>query len=170
MQKKGQFYLVAAIVIISIAAGFIAISNSVSSQPVQGVYYLRDEIKIESSKVIDYANYNGLSSAELKGKLTDLYSRYTSSYPEDNFYFIFGDAGTMTFMAYQSFDSDVALDGVDKTEEIGTGEIYTEDFDPGGNVTIGINENNYIFKLNIGENFGFVASSKSEGQVYTAVG
>jgi len=170
MNKKGQFYLIAAIIIVSIAAGFITISNSVSSQRVPDINYLRDEIKIESSKTIDSANFNGLSSAQLKNNLINLSEQYTNNSARDNFYFIFGTAASMTFLAYQSFDSTIARDGIDKTGNVGTGKIYMEDFAPGSNVTLGINGNDYIFKSEIGENFGFVISSEKGEQVYTAAG
>jgi hypothetical protein len=171
--RRGQFYLIAAIIIISIAAGFVTISNYASSLQNPDIYYLRDEIKIESSKVIDSANFNALTATQLKTNLINFSEQYINNTQGNNFYFIFGTTGAMTFMAAQSFYSNVTLNGVDKTNNVGTGKIYLEDFVPPGgttNVTIGINGNDYIFKLSIGENFGFVVSSEKGGQVYTARG
>jgi len=163
--KKGQFYLIAAIIIITIAAGFITISNYASSQQTQDIYYLKDEIKIESSRAMDYAILNNKDFSETMANFSQQYINNTFG---NNFYFIFGDEVSMTFLAEQSFDADITLDTVEKT--VGTGEIYKETFVPGENVTLGINGNDYVFKLNIGNNYGFVISSEKGGQTYTVKG
>jgi len=165
--RRGQFYLIAAIIIISIAAGFVTISNYVSSQHTSDTNYLRDEIKIESSKTIDYATLN---NKEFRGTMINFSEQYINNTIGNNFYFIFGNTTSMTFLASQSFYSNISLDGTDKTSDVGTERIYLQNFVPGGNITLGINGNDYVFKLNNGSNYRFVVSSERGGQVYTARG
>jgi hypothetical protein len=166
MNKRGQFYFIAAIIIISLTAGFVTLSNYVSSQQTSDIYYLRDEIKIESSRAMDYI---ALNSEDFKETMTDFSRQYTDNLPGNNFYFIFGTENSATFMAYQSFAADVTLDSVE--EPIGTGSIYIDDFVPAGDeVTLAIDGNTHIFKLNIGNNYGFIVSGKKGGQTYTARG
>ena len=167
MNKRGQFYLIAAIVIITIAAAFVTISNYISSQQTQDIYYLRDEIKIESSRTMDYIILN---SANFRDTMTNFSEQYINNTFGNNFYFIFGNATSMTFLAYQSFEATITRDSIDKTNDIGTDKIYIENFVPSQNVTLGINGNDYIFKLNVGNNYGFVISSEKGGQEYIVKG
>jgi len=166
--RKGQFYLIAAIIIVTIAAGFVTISNSASSHQTPDINYLRDEIKIESSKAIDYATLNNKDFTDIMINVSEQYINNTVG---NNFYFIFGTTTTMTFLAYQSFYANITLDNIDKTDIVGTGKIYSQTFAPsGGTTNVTINGNDYVFKLNMGNNYGFVVSSAKGGQVYTAVG
>ncbi|MDD5699845.1 MAG: hypothetical protein PHH00_01470 [Candidatus Nanoarchaeia archaeon] len=168
MNKRGQVYLIAAIIIITIAAGLITISNYVSSHQTQDIYYLRDEIKIESSRVMDYA---ALNSANFKNTMINFSEQYMNNTRGNNFYFVLGSETSMTFLAYQSFNATIFLDGADKTSDVGIGRIYIgNSFDPGANVTLGINGNDYVFKLNVGNNYGFIISGEKGGQDYIARG
>lgn len=164
--KKGQFYLVAAIIIITIAAGFIAVSNYASSQPLKEIYYLKEEIKIESSRTMDYLALN--PAVSLKDTMANLSEEYINHTFGNNFYFLFGDDASMTFLAYKSTEAVVSLEETGKT--ISMNQIYSEDFVPSGDVNLTINGNEYVFKLNIGNNYRFIISNEKGGQVYTVVG
>lgn len=166
--RRGQFYLIAAIVIITIAIGFIIISNSASSQQTPNIYFLRDELKIESSKTIDYATNNQLSLTQTQNTLTDFSSQYINNSQNENFYFIFGNTTGMIFLSYQAYYSNVTLNGADYTNNVSSGKIYTKSFVPGSSVIIGINGNPYSFLINKGMNFDFVLTSNAGGQNYTA--
>jgi hypothetical protein len=166
--RRGQFYLIAAIVIITIAVGFVIISNSASSQQTPNIYFLRDEIKIESLKIMDYATSNQLSGTQIRNTLIDFSNQYINSSKNDNFYFVFGNTTNMTFMSYQAYYSNVTLDGTDYTNLVGTGITYSKSFVPGTNVTLNVNGNKHIFLINNGVNFNFVLLSNAGGQNYTA--
>jgi hypothetical protein len=168
MNKRGQFYLVAAIVIITIAVGFIIVSNSASSQQTPNIYNLRDEIKIESSKTISYAINNHLNATQIQSTLINFSGQYINNYQNDNFYFIFGNATNMTFMSYQSSFSNVTLNGTDYTSNVGIGNTYIKNLGAQSNVILGVNGNPYTFPLNSGTNFNFVIFSNIGGQNYTA--
>lgn len=167
MNKKGQFYLIAAIIIVTIAAGFVTLSNRATSQQNSDINYLRDEIKIESSKAIDYATINNKDFTATMTNVSELYINNTAG---NNFYFIFGTTTMVTLITYQSFYANVTLNRIDKTNDVGTGRIYSQTFVPGTNVTLGINGNDYVFKLNNGNNYRFIISSEKGGQTYTATG
>jgi hypothetical protein len=170
MNKRGQFYLIAAIVIVTIAVGFIIISNSVSSQQTPNIYYQRDEIKIEGLDIINYSVTNQLGNTQLSNDLTDLSERYINNSQNENFYFIFGNATKIVFLAYQALYSNVSLNGVDYTNTVGTGNIYSQSFVPSSNVILGVNGNQYNYPVNSGESFNFVLYSNLGGQSYTAEG
>jgi len=168
--RRGQFYLVAAIVIISVSVGFIVISNSVSSSQTPNILYQRDEMKIESANVITNALNNQLSGIQLTNNLADYSQRYIHLSRDENFYFAFGNSTNMTFMAYQAYFSNVTLyNQIDYTNLVGVGNTYITNFAPGNNVTININGASYIFPISPGENFNFVLTSYAGGQNYTAI-
>ncbi len=168
MNKRGQFYLIAAIVIITVAVGFIIVSNSTTSAQTSNIYYLRDEIKIESSKVLDYAANNQLSEVQLTNNLTDLSIRYINNSQNSNFFFIFGNSTIMNLLAYETSYNNVTLNGVDYTNIIGIKIIYAKNFVPANNVTLTFNGNPFVFPVNSGQNFNFVLSNNLGGQNYTA--
>ena len=168
MNKRGQFYLIAAIVIVTIAVGFVVISNSASAQQTPNIYFLRDEIKIESSKVIDYSANSQLTGTQIQSTLTDLSSRYINNSQNSNFYFIFGNTTNMTFMSYEAYYTNITLNGIDYTNNISIGKTYTKSFVPGSSVIIGFDGYPYSFPVNNGVNFNFVLSSNAGGQNYTA--
>ena len=62
MKTKGQFYLMAAIVIIVVIISFAAVSNYAKKKAEIKIYDLGDELGIESEQVIDYGTYNALFS------------------------------------------------------------------------------------------------------------
>jgi hypothetical protein len=168
MNKRGQFYLIAAIVLITIAVGFVIVSNSASSQQTPNIYFLRDELKIESSKTIDYGTSSQLSGTQIQSTLTSFSSQYINNSQNENFYFIFGNTTNMTFMSYQTYYSNITLNGVDYTNNVSMGKTYIKSFVPGNNVLIGVNGNPYSFSINNGMNFNFVLTSNEGGQNYTA--
>jgi hypothetical protein len=168
MNKRGQFYLIAAIVIITIAVGFIIVSNTASSQQTPNIYNLRDEIKIESSKTISYGLNNQFTQIQTQGTLINFSNQYINNSQNNNFYFILGNTTNVTFVSYQSSYSNVSLNGVDYTNNIGVGKVYIQSFVPQNNVVIGVNGNLYTFILNSGTNFNFILFSNIRGQNYTA--
>ncbi|MDE1848659.1 MAG: hypothetical protein KGH55_01345 [Nanoarchaeota archaeon] len=169
MNKRGQFYFIAAIIIVSIMASFVLISNYATSQSSPNIYYLRDEISIESSKVIDYGIYNNFNSLQIQGNLTSLAEAYINESQNENLYFLLGNSTNMTLVAYQTVKSNLTIEGVhDYTDLIGTGSIYSQSFTPqGGGVTAILNGNIHVFDINLGENFFFIISNEKGGQNYT---
>jgi len=57
-QKRGQFYLIAALIIIAVIIGFAGISNYIQKKEVIKLYDLGEELGIESQNVLDFGTYN----------------------------------------------------------------------------------------------------------------
>lgn len=162
--KKGQFYILAAMVIVAMIAGFAAVSNFAQKRSSVQLYDVGDELNIESSKVLDY----GVSSDDnLSVIVDDFTSQYDEYAGEDrDIYFIVGNQNLVTLITYESVSSgEVKL--VD-LRPIGTqifkDELIRADYDPecSGNgvceVTIKIGDDLYDFELKPGENFYFIIS------------
>lgn len=170
MNKGGQFYLVAAIIIISISVGFVIVSNYVSSEQNYNIYSLRDEISIESQKVISYTLAHSYNSNQLEGALNTLGYIYINSPSQNNWYFIFNETSgnPMIILAYQNYPATLKIYG--SQQNIIKGIPYTQDFTVLGN-TINVSINNYNYTLPISNiNFLFIVTSKSGGQNYSVNG
>ena len=62
--KKGQFYLIAAILLIAILIGFSSTTNFSRNKPQPKLIEIRDELRLEGEKVLDYKIYNSESKFE----------------------------------------------------------------------------------------------------------
>ncbi|MEK6757629.1 MAG: hypothetical protein AABX88_00735 [Nanoarchaeota archaeon] len=151
LEKKGQFYLIAAIVIIAVLFGFVSNTNFSKKRIPLRIENLGEELDIESQKVLDYAIYNGANKDIVMNDFTKKFSGYSGKDTEiyyiiaNNTYeevYSFGDSGTK----------------INQQKERGSNEI---------NVTV--NGTKYNFELNSGENFYFimVKSIGGEQQIIT---
>ena len=101
MNKRGQFYLIAAIVVIAIIIGFATISNYYKEKSSTKIYDLGEEIGIESSEVLDYGTINDdVDYEELIGHFTGIYSKYAGE--DKEIYFIFGNKENIVAYTYES--------------------------------------------------------------------
>ena len=88
MQKKAQFYLIAAIIIVSIIIGLATITNYVitKEKPVK-FYDLTGEISEESYRVVEYIL---VSDEEVTKNFTEIVARYIKE-DVDNFAVLYGN-------------------------------------------------------------------------------
>lgn len=94
--KRGQFYLLVAIIVIAVVLGFAAMANSSKKTTNLKIYDLGEELGIESGEVLDFGTYKQYDSAEMDKLLTNfsqLYGQYAGEGKE--IYFIYGnESGT----------------------------------------------------------------------------
>ena len=167
VNKRGQFYLIAAIIIIAIIIGFVAVSNYLEKDESTKVYDLGEELKIESAQVLDYGIYNELDEVDMAGLLTGFIEEY-SKYGEINkLYFIFGNTEKIVFLGYQELEGEVTVetDGISDSLHLYGGTTLNETYiSPGDRVTVIINGVEYTFDLKPGENFYFILVITAEGE------
>ncbi len=168
LNKRGQFYLIAALVILTIFGGFIAVSNSVSYVKNPHIMDLKNEIRTEASAAINYGTYNAEADAQIESALINVSKYYIDEIPDGNLYFLLGTKDNMTLVAYQSSPEGVFVNG-GKLTGIGPKSTYEQSgFTPdAGKIDIKTNETNYNFTINEGENFHFAISSFASGQKYS---
>lgn len=178
MNKRGQFYLIAAIALVSVVISFVIISNYASNRENLNVQNLQEEISIESSKTLDYAIYNNFSSTQINDLLTNFSESYIKYQNRTNndLYFIFGDKTQIKVVAYQNSQIDAFIDvgsGFTKLK-ITPNQIYSNTFPPLLPYnTLKFKINNQIYNLgllNNTENFHFIISNNKRGQDYIATG
>ena len=171
--KRGQFYLIAAVIVIAMILGFVAISNQSKKKEFTKFYDLGEELGIEAEAVLDYGIYNNENMKELLINFTKTYSNYTEI---ENLYFIFGDGAGITVAAYRKSTPAIILvdvGGGDQELIIFNGTYVNESYTPSGNgnvVNLTINEIKHEFELKQGQNFYFITSYGDYGEDYVFAG
>ena len=167
--KTGQFYIVSAIIIAAIMISVISVSNYSEKNEYRDLNSLKDELNIESGKVLDHGINNSFSQAQMNHLLQDFVQEYIDTESRDkNLYFVFGNKDNITLKGYQNTAHTVSLDS---TEIASSSGEFLGSIDPSeSSITLNIDENAYIFTLKSGENFFFVISREIEGEGYVITG
>ncbi len=163
MDKRGEFYLVAAIIISIVVIGIVSVVNYTRTSSETNLDDFKQEMQIESSYVLDYANYNELSDTEINSLLENFTVDYINTKSQNkNMYFIFGEKSNFTFVAYQSDSETVALATSSGSESLAIeeGVIFTDYYSTDNNVTLALDGFDKEFEMKEGENFYFIMSKK----------
>ena len=149
MKKRGQAFLITAVIFIAIISAFITIHNFSKKTTFTTFYYVADEIQIESEKVMDYSLINNDYSK------VDDFTQDISDYvkKEDiDVYFIEDSSGSLSCYSHNI-------------------NAKTCDLTTNGNeITATIDGTNYILsKYPEGKHFYFIMSKEKgdERYVYT---
>lgn len=174
-QRRGQFYLITAVIMATIIIGIATISNYAKNNSNTRIYDLQEELQIESAKVVDYGTNQGYDDTQMKNLLTNYSESYINYSLKGNGYFLFGTRSNVKLVAYQEADRGerVSFDKGDgeTSLSITPGEIFSQEFTPTGTtVKIKINSFDYSFELSAGENFYFALSQKSDSGTFIVTG
>jgi hypothetical protein len=181
MNKRGQFYIIAAIIILLAVAGIIGVKTYTSTTPKpRTIQNMGDELKKESFRIVDYGIYNGKNTNELLDKFTENYSSYFLQKTNNaNVIFVYGNNTDLYAVKYDSastgsVSADIGGGGaagwntytnfVNKTQII-IGSLPTG---TSGNkkVNVTIFKKEYDFDLKNNQMFYFVIVQEKEGEVY----
>ncbi len=175
--RRGQFYLIAAIIIIAVIITVFTVTNYISKKETIKLFDLGEELSIESENVLDYGVYNSFNEDQMDDLVTDLTEKYADYAGEDkNLYFVFGDRQEIKVIAYQTLTEEVSISIDEGTssplvinEETGVGSATI----PGtniNNIVITVADHEYEFALRHGENFYFVISQEISGEKHVVTG
>jgi len=167
--KRGQFYLIAGIIIAVMIMGVAVISNYIKKESGPEISDLKEEIKIESSYVVDYALVKA-GAPSFNDILTDFTYTYKDYFKGGkSHYFIFGDQDSMTVAGYQTENRSVSLNGEIITSTEGE---FTSSITLGGaqDLTLEIDDNTYSFPISKGKNFYFVVSQLTGNEEHIITG
>lgn len=166
--KSGQFYLISAIIVATIVMSIVVISNYSKKQEYSDLKSLKEEIQIESARVIDYSLNNGESDSEINTRLQDFTQQYIDlESGNKDLYFIFGTSDNIILKGYQRNSHEVLLDSTIITATEGA---FMGNIDPGNNLILQIDEDTYTFQIKNWQNFYFVLSRDIEGGNYVVTG
>ena len=154
--KKGQFYIIAAIIIISVLIGIFVVGNYAKTKKDRGkIYDLGEELDVETGYVYDYGVYNGTNISNLVERWANIYYNYTQNLAED-WVFIYGNEKNATVLYFTKNETGrVCILGFN-TCVIPEDTINRKGYVSGKEIEIIFNELPYKFELKEGENFFFV--------------
>lgn len=150
--KRGQFYLIAGIIIAGIIIGFAVLNNSSFSNSPTELKEMVEELQIEGQKVLDYDVVHSTNNFE--EDFSKEYSIYAGK--DKEIYFIVGDE-VSGFEAYR-------YEGTEKKDL--TLEYLTVD----DKLTFSLYGTSYEFKKEKGKNFHFILAKRSGGENYVFLG
>lgn len=173
MNKKGQFFLIAALVIVGLIVGLGAIYISTKNPPKLGVqlYDLSREIDFESNRVIDKGILEVKPHAEISEEVMGLASYYANATPGADLIIVYGNEEYLTGNYYKeepSGSAGLSVGGASlavrpllkesKTIE----EKYIKRFE-GNRINVTFGDESYLFTLKQGENF-YIVLQKQVGE------
>ena len=172
MNKRGQFFLIAAMLIVGVIIGLASVVNSSTDVVNNDAFFSRtNEIKQEGNHVLDYGTYYQQDTLSLTTQFVELYANLIA---QDRVIFIFGNLEDLHAIRFNSTTIGtvgISTGGVPNFIEIGgiisTVAIVTEN---DGIVSVEINDFSYEFKLKPGENFYFVIQKDQNDQTLVTAG
>jgi hypothetical protein len=170
MKKRGQFYIIAAALIIVVLLGLVTVANKAVVQPKPTEFFdLSKDYEAETSKVIDYGTYNKYSPAvNITEKVENISKVFaeTAFAKDPNIYlvFIYGNKTTYTAKNISVSSADISLNfaGISSTEKVSS-QKETNFKAVNGVIDVPIAGNNYQFKLTDEENFYFIIQTTTPG-------
>lgn len=96
--KRGQFYLIAAMIIIAMVIGLVTIVNTSQKQEFDEITEAAEELSIEAEAVLDYAVINGVTVNTQMNNFTNDYIAYTNV---ENVYFFYGEGTSVNVKAFR---------------------------------------------------------------------
>jgi hypothetical protein len=161
LNKRGQVFLMAAVIITGLIFGASRTLNYVSVGSNQEAFYdLTDEIGYEVGRVIDYGVFNGLTPKE---EVFGFIGNYTEYLITEEFVVVYGKFGDVFAVNYERLSDPSSLRiltgvsgisiPIETTQTTYANLVYDQ---TSQKVTVKIRDINYDFNLKQGENFYFV--------------
>ncbi len=173
MNKRGQVFLMAALIIAGILISVVRISNeSTTLDEPEAFFDLSDEISFETKRVLDYGVING-PGIDVSELASQLLNNYSEAIGNQDVAFVYGNAVTGVYAYYYQSIQVVAVtlfDGVVVPITIQSGsQIEAEYSSLSNTATIRIDGVDYTFNLKPGQNFYFVLAKDEGGEKFVTV-
>lgn len=175
MQKRGQLYFVAALIIVVLIIGLGAVYNYAnSSQEDKSVFDLSEEIDYETSRVIDRGVFAGETIEAQNNQINQIVEYYSNRNPNSELVTLIGNTTQITSYHYR-LDEEGAI--CIQTGACSGLQFFTKErispsviHDVSNNlVTVRLEEGtSYKFELKQGQNFYIVLIKTKEGEKFVA--
>lgn len=152
--KRGQFYLVATIIIVGLLVGLSVVVNYSIKSSSYGIEKITKELNIEGEKVLDYEAVNPSTELDEFDDFSEKYSAYIGD--DKDIYFIIVDEEENVKEAYKYTD--------------GTKVDLSSDLIVDSSIKFNLNSRTYNFELEKGKNFYFVLVYEKGGESYVYTG
>lgn len=167
MKKRGQFFLIASLIIVAIVLSLGTVYNyaTVQKEDTQ-VFDLSKELGYEGASVIDSGVFTS-HQGNIPAYLSDLIGNYSASAPDSDFWVVYGNATTLLLFNASNNCGSVGVGGTSVsvcTRHLNSNYITAS----GNNVTVTLDGTNYTFQLEEGQNFYIVVKRVRNGEIYIA--
>ena len=175
MKKKGQFYLIAAIIIIIVIVSLSGITNYIEKRKEPAKFYdLSTELSEEGARVVDYGIYNKENIPSLMNNFLDNYFINYTTEKEEEVVFVYGNKNNITVTTYTNDTTGVirikyGTSGDMGIQGAGRYKAERKTFTPStetDEITVTILGKEYEFTLKEGENFFFIITQESGEEKY----
>jgi hypothetical protein len=159
--KKGQFFLIAAIIIVFVLFGMVAVTNRITTTKTEiALIDISDELRLESESTINFGISNQTDINLLLESFTQNYSSYLGE--DTQLFFVYGTPENISYMQYRvegTGDITLNIGWTPITIRITNGVIKREEIpnpDKKNKIDVIVSGITYNFDLKEGENFFFV--------------
>lgn len=181
MNKRGQFYILAAILIVVVLTGITTMSTyTVIKTKSRTIESMGKELKEEGYRIIDYAMVNNQPSSEVKPfeELNDFTENYYQEYfltKTDNasIIFIYGNKSNLYATNYDTISAGsirATLGNIGPTWGIVSGFVnrttLATPLNPASSIKVVLFDKNYNLELKDNEMFYFAIMQEKEGERY----
>ncbi|MDD5191958.1 MAG: hypothetical protein PHH54_04960 [Candidatus Nanoarchaeia archaeon] len=171
--KKGQYYLVAAIIIILAVSGIASVKTyaSVKSEP-RKIQDIGSELREETVRIVDYGVYSKDNLTRVLNNFTDseFAPYFLKKTDNTSIVFIYGDADELYSVQYKpehTGDVYATLGGASPSwNEITIYANRTRLTGFGETINVTILNRNFEFEIRNNEMFYFLITQEKEGEVY----
>jgi hypothetical protein len=172
LNKKAQFYLVAAIIIVLIISGIVSVKTyaMIKAKP-RAVQDLSSELKEESLRIVDYGVYQEQDKEELLHNFTDteFAPYFLKKTANSNVVFVYGNKTDLFAVKYNTVSTggiSASIGSAVTTWTTATTFADRVTVTPTDPIEVNILNKTFTFKLGDNEVFYFVIVQEREGELY----
>jgi hypothetical protein len=169
LNKRGQIYLVAAIIIVMILAGIASVKTyAVAKTEPRKIKDISSELKEETSRIIDYGIYSRANLNNLLNSFNQEFSEYFLEKTEEtNIVFIYGNKTNLYSVQYNDQYTGAVVANIggasptwsDSEPIINKTDITTKIQD--NKIKVNLLEKDFVFDVGEGEVFYFLISQQA---------
>lgn len=168
MKRRGQFYLVAVIVLIAIFFAMVTLRNSLDMKKNSFVFDIEEEINIEKSKVLDFIVKNDFSDIDSDNYLINFSKTYSEKIGENkDSIFIVGRPDSVKILGYNTNKTPIYYGTLSEEYEIKIVENFEYSLTPlENNVFIKIYDDVYNFTMYPGININYIINYIENDEIH----
>ena len=171
INKKGQFYLVAAIIIVMIISGIASVKTYavINAEP-KSIQEISGELREENPRIVDYGIYNNQEIKSVIENFDSNFSEYFLKKTENaNIVFIYGNRSNLYSIQYNNFSTGSVFATVGGSAPTwGNTNILsniTQITPADSSVNVSILNRNFAFNITDNEMFYFLITQEKEGEI-----
>jgi hypothetical protein len=172
--KKGQFYLITVVILISLFIAFASTYNFLGREKGMNIYEIKKEIEIESQKTMEYIAYQKLSNTESRNILSNFSSIYIKRLEKNkNSFFIYGTYSDLFIKGFKASEDEINLsinNGEYEKLDLNIGEEFGPlDYHNVNNLKIKVGEVEILFEIKEGQSLYYLIHYREVGGEYIVV-